>query len=48
MVPEYMLVEVSPLPIPNQKRPSIIAAEVAVAWAIIAGWMRMVGHDAGA
>jgi hypothetical protein len=44
VVPEYVLVEVLAAAIPNQKRPSSIAAEVAVAWAIIAGWMRMVGQ----
>ena len=28
----------------EKKRPGIIAAEVAAAWAIIAGWMRIVGQ----
>ena len=34
----------SPLPTPRKKRPGIMAAEVAAAWAMIAGWMRTVGQ----
>lgn len=34
----------SPLPTPSRKRPGIIAAAVAAAWATIAGWVRMVGQ----
>ena len=34
----------SPVPTPNSKRPGSIAAEVAVAWAMTAGWMRIVGQ----
>ena len=34
----------SPVPTPRKKRPSIITCEVAAAWAMIAGWMRMVGQ----
>jgi hypothetical protein len=34
----------SPVPTPRKKRPGIIAAAVAAAWAIIAGWIRMVGQ----
>ena len=32
------------MPTPRKKRPGIIAAAVAAAWAMIAGWMRIVGH----
>jgi hypothetical protein len=40
-----VLVEVlSPEPTPREKRPCNITAEVAAAWAIIAGWMRKVGQ----
>jgi hypothetical protein len=34
----------SPLPTPRAKRPSSSSALVAAAWAMIAGWMRTVGH----
>ena len=34
----------SPLPTPRLKRPSSSTALVAAAWAMIAGWMRMVGQ----
>ena len=34
----------SPLPTPKVKRPSRSTAEVAVAWARIAGWIRIDGH----
>ncbi len=34
----------SPVPTPRKKRPGIIAAAVAAAWATIAGWMPIVGH----
>jgi hypothetical protein len=34
----------SPVPTPRKKRPGIIAATVAAAWATIAGWMRIIGH----
>ena len=34
----------SPEPIPSQKRPGSIAAAVAAAWAMIAGWTRVVGQ----
>ncbi len=33
----------SPVPTPRKKRPGIIAAEVAAAWATIAGCIRMIG-----
>jgi hypothetical protein len=33
----------SPLPTPKKNRPGIIVAAVAVAWARIAGWIRMLG-----
>ena len=32
------------MPTPRKKRPGIIAATVAAAWAMIAGWMRTVGQ----
>jgi hypothetical protein len=34
----------SPVPTPREKRPSSITFEVAAAWAMIAGWMRIVGQ----
>jgi hypothetical protein len=34
----------SPVPTPRKKRPGSIAAAVAAAWAMIAGWIRMVGQ----
>ena len=34
----------SPLPTPRKNRPGAITAVVAAAWAMIAGWMRTVGH----
>ncbi len=34
----------SPDPTPSVKRPSVSTAEVAAAWAMIAGWMRTVGQ----
>ena len=34
----------SPLPTPKTKRPSSWTAAVAAACAMIAGWIRMVGH----
>ena len=34
----------SPLPSPRQKRPSSNTADVAAAWAMIAGWIRSVGQ----
>jgi hypothetical protein len=34
----------SPVPTPRKKRPGIIDAHVAAAWATIAGWMRIRGH----
>jgi hypothetical protein len=34
----------SPVPTPSRKRPGISAALVAAACAMIAGWMRIVGH----
>jgi hypothetical protein len=34
----------SPVPTPRKKRPGIIAADVAAAWAMIAGCVRMRGH----
>ena len=34
----------SPLPSPRRKRPSSSSAEVAAAWAMIAGWIRIVGQ----
>src|SRR3954453_17315467 len=34
----------SPVPTPRKKRPGIIAATVAAAWATIAGCVRIVGH----
>ena len=39
-----VLVEVFTVPTPRKNRPSIIAAAVAAACAMIAGWMRTVGH----
>ena len=32
------------MPTPRKKRPGISAAAVAAAWAMIAGWMRIVGQ----
>src|SRR5436305_348636 len=37
----------SPVPTPRKKRPGIIAAEVAAACAMIAGWILIVGQVAG-
>jgi len=34
----------SPEPTPRKNRPGIMAAEVAAAWATMAGWRRTVGH----
>ena len=34
----------SPVPTPRKNRPGIKAAAVAAAWAMIAGWIRIVGH----
>jgi len=34
----------SPVPTPRKKRPGIIAATVAAAWATIAGWIRISGQ----
>jgi hypothetical protein len=34
----------SPDPRPRKNLPGIMAALVAAAWAMIAGWMRIVGH----
>ena len=34
----------SPVPTPKEKRPPSITFEVAAAWAMIAGWIRIVGH----
>ena len=34
----------SPVPTPHVKRPSSSCPVVAVAWARITGWMRMIGH----
>jgi hypothetical protein len=34
----------SPVPTPRKNRPGIIAATVAEACAMMAGWMRVVGH----
>lgn len=34
----------SPVPRPRKKRPGIMAAAVAAAWAMMPGWIRMVGH----
>ena len=34
----------SPLPTPRLKRPPVMTALVAAAWAMIAGWMRTVGQ----
>jgi hypothetical protein len=34
----------SPVPTPNEKRPGSWLAAVAAAWAMIAGWMRVVGQ----
>ena len=34
----------SPVPTPRKKRPGIIAAAVAAAWATMAGWVRRIGH----
>ena len=34
----------SPVPTPRKKRPGISVAEVAAAWAITAGWVRISGH----
>ena len=34
----------SPVPTPNRNRPGIIDATVAVAWAMIAGWIRPIGQ----
>ena len=42
--PRIASLSASPLPTPKRKRPSSIAAEVAVACATTAGWMRSVGQ----
>jgi hypothetical protein len=34
----------SPVPTPKKNRPGIMAADVAAAWARIAGWIRMIGQ----
>ncbi len=42
--PKMCSLSASPLPTPNSNRPGSITAEVAAAWAMTAGWMRMVGQ----
>src|SRR4030095_16251152 len=42
--PRMCSLRFSPVPTPRKKRPSIIAAAVAAAWATMAGCMRMVGQ----
>ena len=42
--PRMCSLSASPLPSPSAKRPSSITALVAAAWAMMAGWMRTVGH----
>ena len=42
--PRMCSLRFSPLPTPSRKRPGAITAEVAAAWAMIAGCVRTVGH----
>lgn len=42
--PRMCSLSASPLPTPRTNRPSSCTAAVAAAWAMIAGWMRMVGQ----
>ncbi len=42
--PRMCSLRFSPLPTPSEKRPGRSAAAVAAAWAMIAGWMRVVGQ----
>jgi hypothetical protein len=42
--PKMCSFSASPEPTPSEKRPSSRTADVAAAWAITAGWMRIVGH----
>ncbi len=42
--PRMCSLRFSPLPTPRKNRPGIMAVTVAAAWAMIAGWMRIVGQ----
>ena len=42
--PRTCSLSASPEPTPRLNRPSSATAEVAAAWAMIAGWMRMIGQ----
>ena len=42
--PKMCSLSASPVPTPRLKRPGIIVAVVAAAWAMIAGCVRIIGH----